>query len=235
MLGARAAEFLSASLGSQVQIGHATFHVIGMLKTANGFEDGGVFMPLASAQSFFHKQGTSSVITVKLRNKDDAAAFKSMIRAEVSEPDCAGRCGVHALLFAVQDSEGDGLGGGRLRIAARRAGRGEHDDHVGVHADSRDRDSARQRIFSGADWRRDLWRVGGGVCLRRAGWACWSGRASCIALKLIPALDGYVDPTIHPLLMLVVLVLALLTGVAGALYPAVYAMRIRAVEALRFE
>jgi putative ABC transport system permease protein len=35
--------------------------------------------------------------------------------------------------------------------------------------------------------------------------------------------------------MLVVLLLAVLTGVAGALYPAVYAMRIRAVEALRFE
>jgi putative ABC transport system permease protein len=29
--------------------------------------------------------------------------------------------------------------------------------------------------------------------------------------------------------------LALLTGVAGGLYPAIYAMRIRAVEALRFE
>jgi putative ABC transport system permease protein len=35
--------------------------------------------------------------------------------------------------------------------------------------------------------------------------------------------------------MLVVLALALLTGMAGALYPAFYAMRVRAVEALRFE
>jgi putative ABC transport system permease protein len=41
--------------------------------------------------------------------------------------------------------------------------------------------------------------------------------------------------TMHPLLMLIVVLLALLTGVAGALYPAAYAMRIRAVEALRFE
>jgi putative ABC transport system permease protein len=52
---------------------------------------------------------------------------------------------------------------------------------------------------------------------------------------MIPALDGYVDTSLHPPLMMVVLLLALLTGVAGALYPAVYAMRIRAVEALRFE
>jgi len=35
--------------------------------------------------------------------------------------------------------------------------------------------------------------------------------------------------------MLIVILLALATGVAGAFYPAAYAMRIRAVEALRFE
>jgi len=61
------------------------------------------------------------------------------------------------------------------------------------------------------------------------------GSSFLFALKGIPALDGYVDPSIHPLLMMVVLALALLTGVAGALYPAFYAMRVRAVEALRFE
>jgi putative ABC transport system permease protein len=54
-------------------------------------------------------------------------------------------------------------------------------------------------------------------------------------LKFVPALDGYVDPSIHPLLMLIVLILALLTGIAGAFYPAIYAMRVRPVEALRFE
>jgi putative ABC transport system permease protein len=35
--------------------------------------------------------------------------------------------------------------------------------------------------------------------------------------------------------VLIVIALALITGIAGALYPAFYAMRIRAVEALRFE
>ena len=60
---------------------------------------------------------------------------------------------------------------------------------------------------------------------------------SCLlyALKLVPALHGYVDVTLQPVVLLIVILLALLTGIAGALYPAVYAMRIRAVEALRFE
>jgi putative ABC transport system permease protein len=62
-----------------------------------------------------------------------------------------------------------------------------------------------------------------------------TGTCFLFALKLIPALHGYVDVTIQPVVLLIVILLALLTGIAGALYPAAYAMRIRAVEALRFE
>jgi len=61
------------------------------------------------------------------------------------------------------------------------------------------------------------------------------GCLALYALKEIPALHGYVDVTIRPALMSIVVVLALLTGIAGALYPAAYAMRIKAAEALRFE
>ena len=61
------------------------------------------------------------------------------------------------------------------------------------------------------------------------------GVATILLLKLIPALHGYIDSHLQPLVMLAVVVLALLTGIAGALYPAAYAMRVRAVEALRFE
>jgi ABC-type lipoprotein release transport system permease subunit len=50
VLGERAAECLGAELGDRVPVGHGMFHVIGILKTANGFEDGGVFMPLEAAQ-----------------------------------------------------------------------------------------------------------------------------------------------------------------------------------------
>jgi putative ABC transport system permease protein len=75
-LGERAAEFLHASVGGQVAIGHGNFQVMGIIRTKNGFEDGGVFMPLASAQSFFHKNGTSSVMLVKLKNRSDQACSR---------------------------------------------------------------------------------------------------------------------------------------------------------------
>ena len=36
------------------------------MRTENGFEDGGVFMPLDACQREFRKEGMASVVTVKL-------------------------------------------------------------------------------------------------------------------------------------------------------------------------
>jgi putative ABC transport system permease protein len=234
VLGARAAGFLAAALGSRVQIGHAAFHVIGVLKTANGFEDGGVFMPLRSAQTFFHKQDTSSVITVKLRDKEGAGAFKNMVKTRYPN------------LIALEDAEftrsysqfrilkatawavgGCGLLLGGLGVA----------NTMIMSVFTRIREIAILRVngFSQVQIGAVVFGESAVVSVFGALMGLLVGSCFLYALKLIPALDGYIDPTIHPLLLMVVLALALLTGIAGALYPAVYAMRVRAVEALRFE
>jgi putative ABC transport system permease protein len=204
------------------------------VKTANGFEDGGVFMPLASAQSFFHKEGTSSVITVKLRNKDDAVTFKAMVKAQYPN------------LIALDDAEftrsysqfrilkatawavgGCGLLLGGLGVA----------NTMIMSVFMRIREVAILRVngFSHVQIGGVIFGESAVVSLSGAMAGLLVGSCFLYALKMIPALDGYVDTSLHPLLMMVVLLLALLTGVAGALYPAIYAMRIRAVEALRFE
>ena len=234
VLGRRAAEFMGARLGSQVPIGHGVFHVIGILKTANGFEDGGVFMPLGEAQSFFHREGTSSVVTIKLRSKEDVQAFKNQVRSR--DPN----------LIALEDQEfsrtysqfrilkatawavgGCGLLLGGMGVANTMI--------MSVFTRIREIAILRANGFSHLQ-------VGGLIfgesALVAAAGACaglLAGGFLLFTLKLISALDGYIDATIHPLILLVVVALALLTGVAGALYPAFYAMRIRAVEALRFE
>ena len=235
VLGERAAEFLSAKLDDHVPIGHGVFHVIGILKTANGFEDGGVFMPLSSAQSFFHKEGVSSVITIKLRNKDDAASFKSMVKAKFPN------------LIALEDAEftrsysqfkilkatawavgGCGLLLGGLGVA----------NTMIMSVFTRIREIAILRVngFSHSQIAAMIFGESAVVSLLGAALgaahrnAVFSSRSS-----RFPLLHGYVDVSLQPVVLLIVIVLALLTGIAGALYPAVYAMRIRAVEALRFE
>ncbi len=215
-------------------IGHGVFHVIGILKTANGFEDGGVFMPLSSAQSFFHKEGVSSVITVKLRSKDDAASFKSMVKARFPN------------LIALEDAEfsrsysqfkilkatawavgGCGLLLGGLGVA----------NTMIMSVFTRIREIAILRVcgFSHSQIAAMIFGESAVVSLLGAVLGLLTGICLLVTLKLVPALHGYIDATLQPAVLVIVIVLAFITGIAGALYPAAYAMRIRAVEALRFE
>ena len=234
VLGERAAEFLAAAPGGSVRIGNGVFHVIGTVKTANGFEDGGVFMPLNSAQSFFHKEGNSSVITIKLHNKEDGAAFKARIKT------------AYPNLIALDDSEftrsysqfkilkatawavgGCGLALGGLGVA----------NTMIMSVFTRIREIAILRVngFSNLQLAAIIFGESATVSVIGALAGLSVGTCLLLMLKFIPALHGYIDVTIEPVIMLIVIMLALLTGVAGALYPAFYAMRVRAVEALRFE
>jgi putative ABC transport system permease protein len=234
VLGERAAGFLTAKLGDHVPIGHSVFHVIGILKTANGFEDGGVFMPLSAAQSFFHKEGSSSVITIKLRNKDDAAEFKSMVKAKFTN------------LIALEDAEFNrsysqfkilkatawAVGGCGLLLG----GFGIANTMI-MSVFTRIREIAILRVNGFSRLQIAVMILGESAVVSIAGAMLGLITGSCLlyALKLVPALHGYIDVTLQPAVLLIVILLALMTGLAGALYPAAYAMRIRAVEALRFE
>jgi putative ABC transport system permease protein len=234
VLGERAAEFLTASPGSTIRIGHGSFHVIGIIRTKNGFEDGGVFMPLSAAQTFFHKEGSSSVITIKLRDRDDATRFKADVTRN------------YPSLTALEDTEftrsysqfrilkatawavgGCGLLLGGLGVA----------NTMIMSVFTRIREIAIVRVngFSNAQIAAMIFGESAVVSVVGALTGLTIGTCFLYALKLIPALHGYVDVTIQPEVLLIVIALALLTGIAGALYPAFYAMRIRAVEALRFE
>jgi putative ABC transport system permease protein len=234
VLGERAAEFLAAKLDDHVPIGHATFHVIGILRTSNGFEDGGVFMPLSSAQTFFHKEGTSSVITIKLRNKDEAMAFKGMVKSQY--PNLIGLEDAEFTRsysqFRILKATAWAVGGCGLLLG----GLGVANTMI-MSVFTRIREIAILRVngFSHVQIGGMIFGESALVSILGALTGLSVGTCFLFALKLIPALHGYVDVTLQPLVMLIVILLALLTGVAGALYPAVYAMRIRAVEALRFE
>lgn len=234
VLGERAAQFLAASVGSVVPIGHGMFHVIGVMKTANGFEDGGVFMPLASAQSFFHKQGSSSVITVKLRSRDDVAAFKSSVKSSYPNLVALENAEFNRSYsqFRILKATAWAVGGCGLLLG----GFGIANTMI-MSVFTRIRELAILRVNGFSHMQIAAIILGESSLVSVSGGAAGLliGMGFLLGLKFVPALHGYVDVSVHPQILLIVIVLALLTGVAGALYPAVYAMRIRAVEALRFE
>jgi putative ABC transport system permease protein len=234
VLGERAAGFLAAANGGTVQIGRGQFRVAGILRTANGFEDGGVFMPLAAAQSFFHKEHSSSVITVKLRRKEDAGAFRRALGAAFPG------------LIALEDAEfnrtysqfrilkatawavgGCGLVLGGLGVA----------NTMIMSVFTRIREIAILRVCGLSNLQIAALIFGESLLVADAGavLGLLIGFLVLVALKRVPALHGYIDVAVQAGTVAMVIALALLTGVAGALYPAGYAMRVRAVEALRFE
>jgi putative ABC transport system permease protein len=234
VLGQRAAEFMSAAPGANVQIGHGSFLVIGIIKTANGFEDGGVFMPLTAAQAFFHKEGSSSVITVKLQRKEDIADFKTMVRRSfpnlvaLEDDEFTRSYSQFKILKATAWAVGAcGLLLGGLGVA----------NTMIMSVFTRIREIAILRVngFSNGQIGMMIFGESAIVSVLGAIVGLIIGALFLFALRLIPALHGYVDTSVQVAVVATVILLALLTGLAGALYPASYAMRIRAVEALRFE
>ena len=233
-LGERSAEFLHAKRGSTVVLGHGSFRVGGILRTRNGFEDGGVFLPLAEAQNFFHKDGTSSVITVKLRNRDDAAAFKAEMKARfpnlmaLENEEFNRSYSQFKILKATAWAVGAaGLLLGGLGVA----------NTMIMSVFTRIREIAILRVngFSSRQVAAMIFGESGVVSIAGALAGLLIGGLAIVVLGRVPALHGYVNAQIEPLVAVAVVLLACLTGIAGALYPAAYAMRIRAVEALRFE
>ena len=234
ILGERAAEFLSASIGNPVQIGHGVFRVIGIVKTANGFEDGGVFMPLASAQEFFHKEGSSSVVTIKLKSKESTGRFKQMVKTRfpnllsLEDDEFTRSYSQFKILKATAWAVGGcGVLLGGLGVA----------NTMIMSVFTRIREIAILRVngFSNLQIATMIFGEAAFVSVLGAVTGIVFGTLFLFGLKHIPALHGYVDVSLQPPVVLSVMLLALVTGVAGALYPAAYAMRIRAVEALRFE
>ena len=233
-LGARAAEFLHARVGSQVSIGHETFPVAGVLKSANGFEDGGVFMPLAAAEQFFHKEGVVSVATVKLKDKADRAKFKAAVDKKfpqliaLENTEFSRSYSQFKILKATAWAVGlCGLILGGLGVA----------NTMIMSVFTRIREIAILRVngFSRAQIAVLIFGESALVSLTGAVAGLVLGTACIWILKSIPDLNGYIDGRWRPAVALAVVVLACATGIAGALYPAIYAVRIRAVEALRFE
>lgn len=233
-LGVRAAEFMGAAAGQEIAIGRGTFRVGGIFKLENGFEDGGVFMPLATAQEFFHRAGVASVVAVKLRDRDLGPAFKAAVEAaqpglialenrEFSQNYNSFRI-LHFTAWAV------GLCAfclGGLGVA----------NTMLLSVFSRIREIAILRVCGFSQ------RQVAGLILGEAAAIAAAGLVLGFALGLgllaglehTPQFHGYVQATIQPGVVAGIIATALVTAGAGSVYPARFAARIQPAEALRYE
>jgi putative ABC transport system permease protein len=233
-LGSRAAEFLEVTQGATIAIGRSEFRVGGIFKTENGFEDGGVFLPLAAAQNFFHREGISSVVAIKLRDRDEGGAFKAAVES------------AYPSLIALENREFNQsytqfrilhLTAWAVGICAFLLGGLGVANTMLLSVFTRIREIAILRVCGFSRGQVAALIFAEATAIASVGLAAGFliGITALVALERAPQFHGYIQIQVQPSIVLGIICTALVTAVAGAIYPAQFASKVQPAEALRYE
>lgn len=234
VLGSRAADFLEARLGGRVRLGSREYTVGGVIQTRNGFEDGGVFLPLETARDYFRREGVSSIITIKLRDSAQAADFQARVAADIP------------YLIALENAEFN-RGYSQFKILRATSwavglaafvlgGLGVANTMVlSVFVRIRELAILKSCGFSPRQVASLILGESLVVSIAGAILGLGLGYAGIIVMKHLPFLQGYVMPQVEWPIVAVIAMVAGFTGAAGAAWPARFAMRIETARALRYE
>lgn len=234
VLGERAAGFLHAKAGGEIELGQERYRVAGVVRTENGFEDGGVFMPLAACQKSFHKEGIASVVTVSMRPGHETAEVKDWMKAN------------HPSLNALENEEFS-KSYSQFKILKSTAwvvggcafllGGLSVTNTMILSVFSRIRELAIARVSGFSRFQITRMIFGESLAVSVIGMAAGVGLSAggLRLLKAIPQLQGYIDPSLGGVEILGALAMAVITALLGALYPAWYAVRLNPADALRHE
>lgn len=233
-LGERAAEFMEAGVGDRVEIGKGSFTVGGILKTKNGFEDGGVFFPLKLAQTYFHRDGLASIISVGLKSVVTGDTFREEV--EAGFPDLTvlanEEFNSNYSQFKILTATAWAVG-----LCAFLLGGMSVANTMTMSVFTRIREIAILRVCGFSRPQIAGLILGEGVCIALLGVALGLGCGFSLLLTLehVPQLQGYIQASVSPLMLWGVSATACVTSIAGSIYPAWYASKIQPAEALRYE
>ncbi|MGA1205614.1 MAG: ABC transporter permease [Opitutales bacterium] len=233
-IGVRAAAFLKADMGDSIRIGKEQFVVGGILRTANGFEDGGVFLPLDQAQAFFRREGIASILSVNLRDISMGEAFRENV--EDSFPDLAALANEefssNYSQFKILNATAWAVG-----FCAFLLGGMSVANTMTMSVFTRVREIAILRVSGFSRRQTALLIIGEALLLAMGGVIAGlsAGFLLLFGMQQAPFLQGYVSVAVPPSVVVAITVTAFTTSFLGSAYPAWYATRIQPAEALRYE
>jgi putative ABC transport system permease protein len=234
VLGERAADFLDAKIGEPLELGQENYIVVGIVKMENGFENGGVFMPLATSQKAFHKEGFCSVVTVALADGHQATEVKDWMQAN------------YANLSALENEEFSNsysqfkimkitawvVGGCAFLLGGLSV---TNTMILSVFGRIKELAIARVCGFSRGQIARMIFGESLLISIIGIIFGWLLSKAVLTLLGAIEQLQGYIEPSIGMTELIGASTLAILTALVGALYPAWYAAKLNPAAALRFE
>ncbi len=234
VLGERAADFLHAKTGGKIELGQGTYPVAGVVRMENGFENGGVFMPLLACQKAFHKEGVCSVVTVALAAGHESSEVKAWMgknhdRLSALENEEFSRSYSQ---FKIMKTTAWVVGGCAFLLGGLSV-----TNTMILSVFGRIKELAIARVCGFSRSQVALMIFGESLLVSAIGTVAGWG-LSAVGLRLlaaIPQLQGYIEPNIGWIEVAGAMTLAALTALVGAMYPAWYAAQLKPAQALRFE
>jgi ABC-type lipoprotein release transport system permease subunit len=234
LIGRLTAEAFNKQIGDSFKLGNSTFKIVGIFETGVNMEDGGAVISLEDAQRVFDRRGRVNNFSLKLRDARRIDEIKEEI--EVSFPDLsANRSGdatVQTQALEMYRSMGWFLGmfavivGGLGMMNTTLMSVFERTREIGVLRAVGWRKGRVMRLILGESLALGL--IGGLV-----GLALGLGLTSLASLS--PSVASMLQGVYEPQIFIQALVIALLLGGVGGLYPAWRASRLEPVDAMRTE
>ena len=234
ILGRQAADALNLEPGDTLRMLGGIFRVVGIYETGVGWEDSSAVITLRDAQKLAGRPNQVTMYGIKLRNPGQVDEVRATLEAAFPEIDIS-----LSSQFAenLPDMQRMGAMMGQINFMAILLGGIGMLNTMLMSVVERTREIG---VLRAVGWRR---RQVLGMILREAlalgaigGVAgILLGMALVWGLQQIRLIGGMIEPLYSPQLLVQAMILGVLAGILGALYPAWRATRLQPVEALRYE
>jgi len=234
IVGRQTAEAMGLDVGDTFRIMDSTFRIVGIYETGGSFEDSGAVITARDAQRLAGKPHQVSMYGIKVRDPDKVEVVRDYLNANFSEIEVSLSSD---FAESIPDMERMAAMTGQLVFMAVFLGAVGMLNTMLMSVLERTREIG---VLRALGWRR---RLVVGMILREAlvlgaiggVFGILLGMGFVWALQQIPLIGGMLEPSYEAALLVRAMVMALIAGTIGGLYPAWRATRMRPVEALRYE